>query len=75
MPADTTPTDVYREIQSLAHDIEHIRVYMGWLVNTQTPIDVSGVAHAKSFTRQPDTDSKNVRLPAQVDVSLKSIKT
>ena len=44
MPADTTPTDVYREVQSPAHDIEHSRVYMGRLVNTQTPIDVSSVA-------------------------------
>ncbi len=44
VPADTTPTDVYREVQSVAHDIEHIRVYMGRQVNKQSPIDVSGVA-------------------------------
>ena len=42
--ADTTPTDVYREVQSVAHDIEHLRLYMGRPVNTQAPIDVSGVA-------------------------------
>ncbi len=42
--ADTTPTDVYREVQSVARDIEHLRLYMGRPANTQAPIDVSGVA-------------------------------
>ncbi len=41
--ADTTPTEVYREVQSVARDIEHLRLYMGWPANTQAPIDVSGV--------------------------------
>ena len=42
--ADTTPTDVYREVQSVARDIEHLRLYMGRPANTQAPIDVSSVA-------------------------------
>ncbi len=42
--ADTTPTDVYREVQSVANDIEHLRLYMGRPANKQAPIDVSGVA-------------------------------
>ncbi len=44
VPADTTPTDVYREIQSIAHDIEQIRIYMGRPANKQAPIDVKDVA-------------------------------
>lgn len=44
IPADTTPTDVYREVESVARDVEHLRIYMGRPPNTQTPIDVSGVS-------------------------------
>ena len=43
-PTDITPTDVYREVQGVAHDVEQLRFYMGRPTNTQVPIDVSGVA-------------------------------
>ncbi len=44
VPADTTPTDVYREVQAVADVVEQIRLYMGRPANTKPPIDVSGVA-------------------------------
>ncbi len=44
VPADTTPTDVYREVQAVADVVEQIRLHMGRPANTKPPIDVSGVA-------------------------------
>ncbi len=44
VPADTTPTDVYREVQAVADVVEQLRRYMGRPANMQPPIDVSGVA-------------------------------
>ena len=42
--ADITPTDVYREVQAVAHDVEQLRFYMGRPTNTQPAIDVIAVA-------------------------------
>ncbi len=44
VPADTTPTAVYREVPAVADVVEQLRRYMGRPANTQPPIDVSGVA-------------------------------
>ncbi len=41
---DITPTDVYREVQAVAHDVEQLRFYMGRPTNTQPAIDVIAVA-------------------------------